>query len=117
MKIIVDNREQRPFSFRGTPYDGVAVEAGTLAIGDYSLAGLTDRAAVERKELADLVACLGRERDRFERELARPHGRIWRRGTIGAVSIRMPRASLCWPLPGGIAYPSSLPGAVRRRST
>ena len=71
MKIIVDNREQRPFSFRGTPYDGVAVEAGTLAIGDYSLAGLTDRAAVERKELADLVACLGRERDRFERELAR----------------------------------------------
>lgn len=71
MKIIVDNREQRPFSFRDTRYDGVAVEAGTLAIGDYSLAGLTDRAAVERKELADLVACLGRERDRFERELAR----------------------------------------------
>lgn len=71
MKIIVDNREQRPFSFRGAPYDGVTVEAGTLAVGDYSLAGLTDKVAVERKELADLVTCLGRERDRFERELAR----------------------------------------------
>lgn len=71
MKIIVDNREQRPFSFRGAPYDGVTVEAGALAVGDYSLAGLTDKVAVERKELADLVACLGRERDRFERELAR----------------------------------------------
>ena len=71
MKIVADSREQRPFSFRGAPYDGVTVEGGTLAVGDYSLAGLTDKVAVERKELADLVACLGRERDRFERELAR----------------------------------------------
>lgn len=36
-----------------------------------SAAGLTDRVTVERKALADLVACLGRERERFERELQR----------------------------------------------
>lgn len=71
MKIIVDSREQAPFSFQGRFYDGVEVESGGLPTGDYSLAGLTDKAAVERKELSDLVACLGRERDRFERELQR----------------------------------------------
>lgn len=30
--------------------------------------------AVERKELSDLVQCLGRERERFERELQRARG-------------------------------------------
>lgn len=71
MRIIVDSREQAPFPFRGARYEGVSVEVGTLGTGDYSLAGLTDKVAVERKELADLVACLGRERERFERELQR----------------------------------------------
>ena len=71
MTIVVDSREQAPFPFRGARYEGVTVEVGTLPTGDYSLAGLTDKVAVERKELADLVACLGRERERFERELQR----------------------------------------------
>ncbi len=71
MRVIVDSREQAPFSFRGPRYEGVTVEVGTLGVGDYSLAGLADKVAVERKELSDLVACLGRERERFERELAR----------------------------------------------
>ena len=71
MKIIIDTREQRPFGFTGQLYEGTTIEAGALAIGDYSLAGLADRVSVERKSLDDLVACLSRERDRFERELQR----------------------------------------------
>ena len=71
MRIIMDSREQRPYSFSGPRFQGTATEVGTLPIGDYSLAGLTDKVAVERKELADLVQCLGRERERFERELMR----------------------------------------------
>lgn len=71
MKIVTDCREQMPFTFAGPRYDGVQVESGTLTVGDYSLAGLTDKVAAERKELGDLVACLGRERERFERELQR----------------------------------------------
>ena len=71
MLILADNREQRPFAFAGPRYEGVEVKTGTLAVADYSLAGLTDRVAVERKELTDLVQCLGRERERFERELQR----------------------------------------------
>ena len=70
MKIIIDTREQRPFAFLGQNGD-IETERGTLSLGDYSLAGLTDRVAVERKSLADLVMCLGKERERFQRELMR----------------------------------------------
>ena len=71
MKILIDSREQTPFTFQGKTYADVQTETATLATGDYSLAGLTDKIAVERKSLADLVQCLGRERERFERELIR----------------------------------------------
>lgn len=71
MKILIDNREQSPFTFQHEKYAGTVTESGTLDTGDYSLVGLTDRVAVERKSLPDLVACLGRERERFERELQR----------------------------------------------
>ena len=70
MTIIVDSREQAPFAFEHDRY-GVQIQQGALTVGDYSLVGLTDKVAVERKELSDLVQCLGRERERFERELQR----------------------------------------------
>ena len=69
MQILIDTREQAPFTFKG--YD-VAPETATLPVGDYSLPGFQDRAAVERKSLNDLIGCLmGKDRERFERELAR----------------------------------------------
>ena len=68
MRIAVDTREQRPFTFESY---SVEVVRGTLAAGDYSLAGLESLVTVERKELSDLAACLGRERSRFENELQR----------------------------------------------
>jgi hypothetical protein len=71
MRIVIDTREQAPFAFKHEKYIGVVIEPGALDTGDYSLAGLTDKVAVERKSLPDLVACLGRERERFERELQR----------------------------------------------
>ena len=71
MKIVVDSREQAAFPFTG--YDAYVTQ-GTLTAGDYSLAGLESLVAVERKSLPDLVACLGRERDRFVRELERLRG-------------------------------------------
>lgn len=74
MQILIDSREQKPFSFTEAVYQPLALASQALPIGDYSLAGLQDKIAVERKELADLVQCLGRERDRFERELARGLG-------------------------------------------
>lgn len=69
MKILIDSREQTPFTFSG--YE-VATEPAALPVGDYSLPGFQDRVAIERKELNDLVGCLmGENRQRFERELAK----------------------------------------------
>ena len=71
LRIVVDSREQAPFTFAGYP---VEVTVGTLETGDYSLSGFERRVAVERKSLADLVGCLGADRERFQRELARLRG-------------------------------------------
>lgn len=71
--IIIDSREQQPYSFDRWP---VQTERVALATGDYSVAGFNDRAAIERKSLDDLVGCLmGENRQRFERELSR--GRVY----------------------------------------
>jgi len=69
MRILVDSREQLPFTF--SRYE-VTPEVVGLPCGDYSLPGFEDRIAIERKSLDDLVGCLmGGNRARFERELAR----------------------------------------------
>ena len=69
MRIVIDTREQRPLNFKSYPCE---VERGTVTTGDYSLRGLEQYVAVERKSLDDLVGCLmGDNRDRFERELHR----------------------------------------------
>jgi ERCC4-type nuclease len=44
---------------------------GTLTTGDYSIKGCEHFIAVEKKSKDDLIACVGRERDRFEREIQR----------------------------------------------
>ncbi len=73
MVVLVDTREQHPFTFER--YPDVTVEHGSLPSGDYSTAGFESVIAFERKELDDLIACLqGKNRDRFERELARGSG-------------------------------------------
>jgi len=63
MIIKVDTREQKPYQFKTTS------ETGTIPVGDYSIAGIEDCVAIERKELNDLIGCLTTGRDRFEREL------------------------------------------------
>lgn len=69
MRILIDTREQAPFTFEG--YE-VELKTATLPVRDYSLPGFEDRAAVERKSLDDLVGCLmGKDRERFERELVK----------------------------------------------
>lgn len=63
--VIVDSREQRPYTFGPE----VQVRVAALPAGDYSLAGLEHEIVVERKELGDLLGCLTRDRARFTREL------------------------------------------------
>jgi DNA excision repair protein ERCC-4 len=55
MKLIIDTREQLPYAFQG--YE-VEIENENLSVGDYSLPGFEDRAAIERKTLNDLIDAL-----------------------------------------------------------
>lgn len=63
---LVDTREQLPFAL-----EPLRVQDHTLQTGDYSILGMENLVAVERKSLADLVSCVGPNRDRFQRELER----------------------------------------------
>jgi len=65
MKILIDTREQNPYSFQ------TESETATLPTGDYSLEGGEHLIAIERKTLNDLIGCLTSGRGRFERELFR----------------------------------------------
>ena len=62
-------REQTPWIF--PEYE---TEPGTLLAGDYSLAGLTELVAIERKSLPDLCGCVTTDRECFKRALERLRG-------------------------------------------
>jgi len=53
--VLVDTREQNPFNFSRFRGWFAGIEKRALALGDYSIAGLEEVCAVERKDLADLV--------------------------------------------------------------
>jgi ERCC4-type nuclease len=75
-EILVDSREQSPYTFRGVIADAkdkhkpvvVPWTWAPLKTGDYSIQGCADRVTIERKSLADLYSTLGSGRERFERE-------------------------------------------------
>ena len=70
MKIIVDSRERRPLDFHvSTRIEGVIVRK--LDVGDYSIEGMEDQVAIERKSASDLFGTLGKNHKRFNREIDR----------------------------------------------
>ncbi|MBN1419930.1 MAG: hypothetical protein JXP34_14210 [Planctomycetes bacterium] len=102
--LLIDSREQRPLRLH--PFR-TKVEA--LDTGDYSIIGLENLVRLERKSVPDPVACSGRARERFERELSRlrafPHRAVvieadWRqlregrwRGTVSPRTVTSSIAS------------------------
>lgn len=63
---IIDSREQTPLDL-----EPLTTITESLTTGDYALAACPDVCRIERKSLQDLVACVGSERERFEREVQR----------------------------------------------
>ena len=63
---ICDTREQLPLNL-----EPLQVERDGLDTGDYSVRGLESVVAIERKSLADMLGCIGQERERFDREVMR----------------------------------------------
>ena len=63
-QIIIDTREQEPYSFT------CATVHQKLEVGDYSVVGHEDAVVVERKSLSDFVSTVIHDFDRFTVELA-----------------------------------------------
>jgi DNA excision repair protein ERCC-4 len=92
--IVTDSREQDPLTFTK-----LRSERGTLVTGDYSIRGLEDQFAVERKTISDLVGCcMGDSRERFEKELHRLRGFRWKRllvvGSRGEIELQRYRSRI-----------------------
>jgi len=71
VRIIIDTREQESYSFDPRI---AAVVRRELPAGDYSVEGLEERVAVERKSLDDFVSTVIHSRERFREELRRLGG-------------------------------------------
>ena len=75
-KILVDTREQFPYTFDGITADAkqkyaplaITTDWHTLKTGDYSIAGFENDVCVERKSLEDLYSTLGQRREQFKAE-------------------------------------------------
>ena len=63
--VLVDTREQTPFDFSRFSGWFVGVEKKALSVGDYTIAGLEDICAVERKDLPDLIYSFTVDRPAF----------------------------------------------------
>jgi ERCC4-type nuclease len=71
LRVVIDTREQRPWTFEPRQVD---VVRRALPAGDYSIEGLEDRLAIERKNLGDYVSTVTRDWLRFRKELNRLSG-------------------------------------------
>ena len=69
--LVVDTREQIPFSFRRFKGWFAGVEDRALPLGDYSVAGMEDACVVERKDLSDLISSFTNNREVFVKRLRR----------------------------------------------
>lgn len=77
--MLIDTREQTPWTFEsitigvgcGKKDLQLSINTKKLDCGDYSIEGMEDRVAIERKSMADLYGTLSRGRSRFIRELAK----------------------------------------------
>ncbi len=64
--VLVDTREQQPFALHANHPNWIGNERrATLKTGDYTVEGMERILALERKNLADLVACIVTYRRRF----------------------------------------------------
>lgn len=63
--VIVDTREQNPFSFSRFRGWFAGIKRKALKIGDYSVVGLEDVCTVERKDLPDLIHSFTSDRPVF----------------------------------------------------
>lgn len=76
--VLVDTREQLPFTFDGFGNWIASARRATLPTGDYSVEGMDNLLTMERKSLSDLIGTLMHNRERFFAECERLTAFKWR---------------------------------------
>jgi len=66
--VLIDTREQRPFSFDHSRF---TTQRATMRTGDYTVLGLEKELVIERKNLGDFVGTVIGDWLRFKKELIR----------------------------------------------
>ena len=69
--VLIDSREQTPFSFDGVKNWIGGTRDQKLCVGDYSIEGMEHLLSLERKSLVDLISTLMQSRHRFFRACER----------------------------------------------
>lgn len=79
--MLIDTREQHALLL-----DPMKTERATLTTGDYTVKGFERKICIERKSIPDLTQSLGRERERFDKEMMRilayPHRVLMIEGSL-----------------------------------
>ena len=98
--VLVDTREKDPFALCQNHPNWIKAERrATLKTGDYSIEGMEGLLALERKSLADLVACTVSYRQRFLASCARLAQFTWKAILVEATLEDIRVASLASTFP------------------
>lgn len=95
--VIIDTREQHSLSFERFEGWFSGIEHRALPLGDYSIKGMEDTCAVERKDLGDLVQSFTAKRavfiDRLRRMSELPHGLLLITASLGEIKSNYPHSA------------------------
>lgn len=107
--VLVDTREQRPFSFQRFPNWIAGERVVTLKVADYGIEGMESLLALERKSLNDLIITLTQERARFFAMCEKMMSYRWR-----ALIIEATYEDIKSPYSSGFtnAHPNGISGTV-----
>jgi ERCC4-type nuclease len=108
--VLIDTREQAPFNLARFANWIEGERRATLETGDYSVEGMEDMIALERKSLNDLAGTLMHNRERFFRQCERMTAFKYRAILVEATyeQIKSPHR----PVDGVAVHPNGLTGTL-----
>lgn len=91
--IIVDTREQTPYKFDDLGINNIRQK---LDYGDYSIKGMENIFAVERKNCSDFFGSIGKERKRFKQRIEELSRLDWAGLVIEATEDELLTPQISW---------------------
>jgi ERCC4-type nuclease len=110
--VLVDTREKEPLPLHANHPNWIVGERRqTLKTGDYTIEGMEDVLCLERKSIADIVACTVTSRRRFLAACARLAGFTWKAILIEATLEDIKRGFDAFDIPSDV-HPNAVCGTL-----